>query len=227
MLATRYRDTGRDHWTRSKYESSADKIPQQRMSDSYATSFVTQSEWQGHFGYPQPHGSGTLPPSLERTHDPSDLGYQRSAMEEERAKREAQVTEDEPPPPYADAFQATGVDNRTSARRISEGHASIDIASEPPKASVHLDDRKSPLDTSNRVGESAEQRSDQCGTSASEDQSLMIKDEEDDGIYEEEEGGGGHINRPQTAAERSAARRKMKRFRYDRKFHSTDQTSNR
>jgi hypothetical protein len=74
------------------------------------------------------------------------------------------------------------------------------------------------------VGESAEQWSDQCGPSASEDQNLMIKDEEDDGIDEEED--GGHMNHPQTAAERSAARRKMKRFRYEREFHSADQTSN-
>lgn len=198
------------------------------MSDSYATSFVTQSEWQGHIGYPQPHGSVTLPPSLGRTHDPPDLGYPRSAMEEERAKREAQVKEEEPPTPYAHAFQVAGVGSRTSnSRGISEGHSSIDIAPEPLKASTNLGDGKPPLDTSNRVGETAEKWPDQCGPSAVEDQNLMMKDEEDDAIDEEDEGNGGNMNHPQTAAERSAARRKMKRFRYEQKFHSTDQVSNR
>lgn len=46
-----------------------------------------------------------------------------------------------------------------------------------------------------------------------EDQLLDLKDEEDDGMEEDEEGEQETTGRPLTAAERSAARRKMKRFR--------------
>lgn len=51
-----------------------------------------------------------------------------------------------------------------------------------------------------------------------EDQLLSMKDEDDEGMEDEEEGDPDVSGRPLTAAERSAARRKMKRFRYDLLF---------
>lgn len=218
MLATRYRDTEHDPWPPKKHYFSPQKIPTQRMSNPYAASLPTHSEWQGHFGYTQQHEAVNLPSPFDRTHNPPDLRYPRPTMGEQNLEMDIQVKEESGSPAYPHTAEITSVTGpMKNTPRALEDHASFNIRSGPENTVTAMHSNNLPSPDAPSPVEHTENWSEQCGREASEDQSLDIKDEEDDGIEDEEEGEHDMTAPPMTAAERSAAKRKMKRFRYSRR----------
>lgn len=231
MLVSRQHDSEQNPWSKSKYETPLHKpTSSPRMSHHYDTPLSTQSDWQGQqYSYLPPgdnpiysqsyeHGQAhhgetgsqaqprsaanasgamdidsksdrnTLSPPLRqrRSEDPSGLPTQRRLS----STAELPLT-----PRETYAQQAT---ESTNGRSATPADTSAISTGSNPGSSVS----------------SAEQSSDLPGQAHGDDP-VKQEDDEDELDDDEMDGEGDGITAEMTPAERTAARRKMKRFRYD------------
>lgn len=220
MLATRLQDTG-IHWRFKKTDATYRRPASPRMSDTYATSLSTQPEWPSHYTYPQHGETVTFSHSFERKNDLPNLRVSSSAGDRSNSL-DVQVKEEDDSPLNQHQSRDRGKSPQNKAQSTGlihrQGHHSVfDITR--ASGSFHAE----PPATTNAAGESLEpdQRCSSQGVelSSPEESFLGTKDEDDDVMDDDDlfDGDGDQLHRPQTAAERTAARRKMKRFRYSAK----------
>ena len=193
MLVTRQLDTEHSHWPFSKYDPSPRKPPSPRMSERYDTALSTQSDWQGQYPYSSHGESGTFPLPFGPDND-IDATQSPSAVESAGNALGILVKEEPGSPAGRERLQHSPRSSPVSkATGSARSRSPIPLPlDEPIPASSFGQGNKSP----------------------------SPKDEEDVEFDEEEilEVDGDLSS--QTAAERTAARRKMKRFRYDTALHS-------
>lgn len=215
MLATRHSGTEHDHWPLDKHSSSSQKLPVKRMSESYSAPLSTQSEWQSHFAYSHQDVAVNLPSSFARDHDPSNPRYSKSTMDDKCSQPGiVHVKEERAPSQSSTAVHKSRASPTAQNSRKSEdrnlpriGDRSIPI----PRSTVNYS--PAPVSAVARSGDSREGWSDIGTRSVQEEHGTILKDEDDEVMEDDEDGDDDQATHPMTAAERSAARRKMKRFR--------------
>lgn len=221
MLVTRHGDTENSRWPFRKYESSR-KPDSPRMSDPYDNSLSTQPGWQGQYSsyLGQSETSGF---SFDQGHGASESSQPRSVTGSGAAQLDVQVKREQSSPvAQRSGFDPLGLRRGTIPSPIAEQPelqgdqyttktgSSIHDGSNASAGTPHLSMGSNPPTSVSPAGMGPEHLVRQ----ASQDESLGPLKEEDEEDMEDEdlaEGDMGHI--PMTAAERTAARRKMKRFR--------------
>ncbi|KAI1180814.1 hypothetical protein F4777DRAFT_173800 [Nemania sp. FL0916] len=234
MLVTRRFDTEQNHWS-SKFKTSFHKSTSPRMS-SYDGSLSTQPDWQGHYSFLPPVESSIFGPSFEQassssndndvTSQPRSSGIQNNSLGTHGQTSESSLgsptshhrvldplglrqPKGEPTPQEKPILEGTTCTIKSeSAPEESVTSTEVTqptIGSDPPITAPSTDQD---IHTNFGVGGNAE--------------NMVGKEEDEEVVDDDEIIGDGDIegdgeddtqNPPQTAAERTAARRKMKRFR--------------
>ena len=222
MLVTRHTATEQSSWSISKFENafrkSADRL---RMSNNFDT--VTQSDWQGQYSF--------LPPSDNTIFSQP---YDHVTSSAENAESQAQprtvaAPSDAPKPensPLGHRLDPLGLRQPKQPSPIPE-QPENQGEQYPPKAPELAHEESStstetrgmslgsnPLSSVSSAGQGSE-----TAPSHSGNEGQTIIKEEDEEVVDDEEMIEGEVEgdaqaQPQTAAERTAQRRKMKRFRY-------------
>lgn len=226
MLVSRQNATEQSPWSISKFETpfhkSADGL---RMSNHFDS--VTQSDWQGQYSFlppgdnnlfSQPYDhvtsstdnadSQTQPRSVAATsnsldiepkQEPSPTGHRLDPLGLRQPKQQSPIPE-----------QPENQGEQYAIKAAESAHEESLGSTETPGISM----TSNPLNSVSSTG----QASDIPPSQPANESSSAVKEEEDDVLEDEEmaEGdgeGGDAPAQPQTAAERTAQRRKMKRFR--------------
>lgn len=217
MLATRHYDTNHAPWPlETTHEASSRRPLSPRMSDPYAPSLSTQPGWHGDYSYPQHHEEVGFPHSFDRNHGISQL---RNSEIDREPHSVARVKDEERSPHVQqlgrDIGQSPLVRDMSSGIVHQNQHHRGSLDSESLRESIHIGRNAS----GNIPGVNSEQdlhfRNREASLSAPDERFSILKEEDEEGIDDDEAlDGDGDPLHPQTAAERTAARRKMKRFRY-------------
>ncbi|KAF4987580.1 hypothetical protein FDECE_15382 [Fusarium decemcellulare] len=217
MLVTRQYDTEHSHWPFSKYDPSRNPASP-RMSNPYNVhvELPAPSSWQGQDssaphggnGFPQPFGQRNDEPQLPQSRPP--VGMRGNALgihvrpETNQTHLPAPVSGDQrglpPSEPRQSALPGEGYEARLGTP--VRGNPAV---TEPGTSSLGATVIGS-IPPARQASELLSSQSGQGGMASS------LKDEEEDDL-DEEDMLDGEENPAQTAAERAAARRKMKRFR--------------
>lgn len=230
MLVTRQLETEQNPWSISKYETLFHKSKTSpRMSNSFDVPLSSQSDWQGQYSF-LPPGENTIfaqpydhvttsngnadSQSQPRSADASnvlniesktDSSSLSSPLGHRRSLDPLGLRQPKPPTPIQEQSEQRGdvYSQKASESIHNESLVSTDTAGISLGAS------------SLGSGSSAAQGQDMQGGQSGNEDPLGIKEEDDDVVEDEDmvEGEGDAPNMPQTAAERTAQRRKMKRFR--------------
>lgn len=221
MLATRHYDTNHAPWPIENPNDVASRRPlSPRMSDHYASSFSTQPEWHGDYTYSQQseevgfahpfdrnnHGLPQLRdlPSGSSGKDSNSLERMK---EEESAHHGSHTSRD--PGQSTSRDMSAGLGHQPHHYRESvDSSESLRESIHPGQGgAVHMsgDSSEADLQFQNRGG----------SLPTADERFPTLKEEDEDAIDEDDvlDGEGDQPQQPQTAAERTAARRKMKRFR--------------
>ncbi|KAK6064336.1 Homeobox-leucine zipper protein HDG11 [Seiridium cupressi] len=225
MLVTRQPDTESSHWS-SKYQALLHKPTSPRMSN-FEGPLSSQPEWQGHYSYLPPgepnifaqpfqqvsgpnasNNAATVPP-------PSSVPNAVEASNQSGpGAAKSPVTQSHPIDPQG--LRAPKVESP-----VNEGAESPVVANGIKTESIQEESSESVAPAGptnlNALG-STEQGQEISHVQSGHDDAVLSKEEDDDIVDDDEmldvEGDGEvDMNRPMTAAERTAARRKMKRFR--------------
>lgn len=220
MLATRHYDANHAPWPlENPHEASSRRPLSPRMSDHYASSLSTQPEWHGDYTYSQHSEEVNFAHPFDRnSHGLPQLRDSPSAGNDKEAHNLARVKEEERSPHVQHMGRDTAL---STSRDVSAGtghqpqHHSGSVDSESLRESVHAG-RGSSINASGASSESDAQFRNRGGSLPTPDERFSaLKEEDEDAIDEDEalDGEGDAPQHSQTAAERTAARRKMKRFR--------------
>ncbi|KAK5663109.1 hypothetical protein OQA88_6525 [Cercophora sp. LCS_1] len=226
MLVSRQNATEQSPWSISKYETPFHKSPDSiRMSNHFDS--VTQSDWQGQYSF-LPPGDNNLfsqpydhvtnstdnadsqtqprsvaPPSntldIEPKQEPSPTGHRLDPLGLRQPKQ---------PSPIPEQSETRG--EQYAIKAAESAHEESLASTQTPGIPM----ASNPLSSAPPV----EQTSEIAPTQPANESQSVVKEEDDDVLEDEEmaEGdaeGGDAPTQPQTAAERTAQRRKMKRFR--------------
>jgi hypothetical protein len=220
MIVTRHLDTEQSHWSFSKFET-AYKPPASppRMSNHLETPFSTQPDWQGQYSYLPPGDSNLFSQPFDHANENSEAAQPRSAG----GPVELGV-KDEQSSPLGHRIDPLGLRQAKQPSPIPEQPENQAEVYAPKTAeSVHdeslvstdtpgLSMASNPLSSVSSGGQGSDI---QAGHAVNEGDA--VKPEIDDDVVDDEdmveEDGEGGSSQPQTAAERTAQRRKMKRFR--------------
>ncbi|KAI0471917.1 hypothetical protein GGR56DRAFT_97781 [Xylariaceae sp. FL0804] len=229
MLVTRQFDTEQSHWS-SKFETAFHKPPSPRMS-SYEGQLSTQPDWQGHYAFLPPGENSIFSQSYEQA-------SRSNSNNSSQINNEA--TSQQRPPSVQGAGLDSSRSTGHGALNSPMGHQrSLDpLGLRRPRDETPTREKRDSPDTSyaikaepaheeplssveahgpllNPTSSSAEQVHDTAPGGNVNEEAMVAKEEEDEVLEDDEmvEGEGEASNQPQTAAERTAARRKMKRFR--------------
>lgn len=222
MLVTRHTATEQSPWSISKFETafrkSAEKL---RMSNNFDT--VTQSDWQGQYSF-LPPGDNTIfsQPYEHVTNSTESAGSQAQprtvAAPSEAPKQESSplghrldplgLRQPKQPSPIPEQPEIQG--EHYPPKTTDLAHEESATSTETPGMSLG----SNPLSSVSSAGQGSE-----TGPSHSGNEGQTAVKEEDEEVIEDEEMIEGEVDgeaqtQPQTAAERTAQRRKMKRFRY-------------
>ncbi len=221
MLATRHTATEQSPWSISKFETafrkSADKL---RMSTNFDT--VTQSDWQGQYSFLPPSDNTIFSQPYEHVTSSTDNSGSQAQPRSVAAPLEVPKPENSPlghrldplglrqpkqPSPIPEQPETQGDQYPPKAELA---HEESSTSTETPGMSLG----SNPLSSVSSAGQGSE-----TGPSHSGNEGQAAVKEEDEEVIEDEEmiegeGDGEAQTQPQTAAERTAQRRKMKRFRY-------------
>lgn len=228
MLVTRQSATEQSPWSISKFETVFHKSSESlRMSNNFDS--VTQSDWHGQYSFLQP-GDNTIfsqtyehvPGSTENT---EPQGQSRSVAAPSNASNvEAAKPESSPlghhhsdplglrPPkqPSPTPEQSESQGEQYAQKAAESAHEESVVSTETPGLSL----ASNPLSSVSSGGQGPET----APNPSENDGPSLVKEEEEEVVEDEEmvegEGEGEAPAPPQTAAERTAQRRKMKRFRY-------------
>lgn len=226
MLATRPCDPESSRWAFSKYDPSPRKHLASRMSSSFDTSLSAQQDWQGQYSYLPPDESAVFGQSFDHQNEATAPSRSPRTVEPNQATIDAALKK-EPVSPTEESQDRAGkspVAEKTPAFEISrsnldDGVYTVKRSDQPPEdaaASVDtpaLSMGSTHLSSVSSVGPSCETQTTTAGFNGKSD---PVKEEDDDVVDDDEmlDVEGEQPTRPMTAAERTAARRKMKRFRY-------------
>ncbi|KAI1262454.1 hypothetical protein F5Y18DRAFT_151146 [Xylariaceae sp. FL1019] len=235
MLVSRHFDTDQSHWS-SKFEAAFHKSNNPRMS-SYDSPLSTQPDWQGNYSFIPPGESSIFGSSFEQVsstgNDNDTVSQPRSTSTHNNNPESRQNSTGEWNSPLSRRHTLDPLGLRQS-KAESEARRPSDV-SEPNYTIKSEIDHEEPLRSPAPVSATLEPPSSSGGPQSEQSQIVglgtegtgdvtLAKDEEDEEVVEDEdmlEGDGdgeGEVEdetsaQPQTAAERTAARRKMKRFR--------------
>ncbi|KAI0205369.1 hypothetical protein F4808DRAFT_282292 [Astrocystis sublimbata] len=234
MLVTRHFETEQSHWS-SKFQTAFEKSSSPRMS-SYDGSLSTQPDWQGHYSFLPPVESNIFGQSFDQvsgtgnSHDA--VTHQRSSSaQNDNLSAHGQSTSStlSPSTSHHRIPDALGV-RQSKTESTNQEQASIPGAAYIIKAENVEEESARPNEITQLAIEqnaplsasSAEKNlhatlgignSEEAMVGKEEDDDVMDDDDMIDGDGDGEGEGDDDSNQPQTAAERTAARRKMKRFR--------------
>lgn len=209
MLVTRQCEIGRNTWSSSKLEAIYKDVAPPRMSNFEP--LPTQPDWREQYSpFTLPGDTGILQPSFEQSanSDALDNGQNQQQQNATQSHLEPRhnfdaIQRDVQPSALAEQLDVTSGNSGNQMSTSRRDDSLISTESRPPQ----------PFGT---LGNPTSTGSSQPGTSVNDDNGhLELKEEEDelddDEMIDAEDG----AMPPQTAAERRAERRKMKRFRYN------------
>ena len=207
MLVTRQYDTENSHWPFSKYDPTSRKSTGPRMSSHYDAAVPTPSDWRGQYPYLEQSESSIFSQSFGQNGNDNKSSSSHSATESDSNVLGIQLKE-EPASPRSQMFRSSPLskslsmaqDDADVTRSIGSMRAESPVRSGTYRLSLSLDSAPS-------TGHGSEISS---GLTGPREKSTSPKDE-DEIVFEDDE--GMDVDGEQTAAERTAARRKMKRFR--------------
>ncbi|KAK4127382.1 hypothetical protein N657DRAFT_564825 [Parathielavia appendiculata] len=222
MLVTRHASTEQSPWSISKFETAFRKSAERlRMSNNFDT--VTQSDWQSQYSF-LPPGDNTI------FSQPYDHVTSSTESAESHAQPRTVTVPNEVPKsevsPLGSRLDPLGLRPPKQPSPIPEQPETHEEPYPPPK-SIELAHEESltatetpgvslgsnPLSSVSSAGQSSETAPSHSGNEGQ----AAIKEEEEEVLEDEEmvevEAEGETQAQPQTAAERTAQRRKMKRFR--------------
>ncbi|KAK4645831.1 hypothetical protein QC761_204990 [Podospora bellae-mahoneyi] len=227
MLVTRQSAPEQSSWSIGKFETAFHKSAESlRMSNSYDA--VTQSDWQGQYSFLPPGDNNIFSQSYEHVTgsadhadsqaQPRSVAAPSNALDIEAPKRES-------PPLGHHRLDPLGLRQPKQPSPIPEqpgnqgeqyAQKATESAHEEPLASTETPGMSlgsNPLSSVSSTGQGPEVGPGQPGN-----ESQTVIKEEDEEVLEDEEMIEGDVDgdaqpQPQTAAERTAQRRKMKRFR--------------
>lgn len=234
MLVSRQHDSEPNPWSKSKYETLLYKPTSgSRMSHHYDSPLSTQSDWQGQqYSYLPPGESSIYPQSYEHGQAPhSNAGSQAQP----RSAADASGAMD------IDSKSDRNTLSPPLSQRRSEDPLGLRTQKQLSPTPEHPSERRCDMDTGNVAAESTNEGSmisaattamsmgsNPVSSVSSAGQSSEVgpnhvrnddhvKQEDDEDVIDDDdiEGDGDGITAEMTPAERTAARRKMKRFRYD------------
>jgi hypothetical protein len=213
MLVTRQFDTGRNTWSSRKLEDVFHSAASPRMSNFESLS--TQPDWREQYSpFPLPGENGLLQPSFEQPASPEvsedsrsqqqtgarpPLGHRHSLGPLRQDPQPAPIIERPDSAPGDCGHQLNNTTRDDSLVSTESTALSLESLGSNPLSSVSSAPAQQGALVNNEGG----------------DIQVEIKDEEDDDELDDDEmldAEEGAV--PQTAAERRAERRKMKRFRY-------------
>lgn len=228
MLVSRLSDTEQSQWSYTKFETTYQKpTGSPRMSNQFDTPLSTQSDWQGQYSYLPPSETNIFSQPFEPSNDgaaetsrqqsatngttsgPADVnskGSVSSPVDQKKALDPLGIRSAKPPTPTTENSETQHSDPfahkpTESAPEESLGAANVPSLSMPANALHTVSSTGQPQDAPTMPPTNVEAK------------------EDEDEILEDEEMGGAGVEgaegnpQPQTAAERTAQRRKMKRFR--------------
>lgn len=222
MLVTRHTATEQSPWSISKFETAFRKSTEKlRMSNNFDT--VTQSDWQGQYSFLPPGDNTIFSQSYEHVTSATDNSGSQAQPRSVAASSEVPKSENSPlghrldplglrqpkqPSPIPEQPENQGEQYPPKAAELA--HEESSTSTETPGMSLG----SNPLSSVSSAGQGSE-----TGPSHSGNEGQTVVKEEDEEVIEDEEmvegeGDGEVQTQPQTAAERTAQRRKMKRFRY-------------
>lgn len=229
MLVSRQHDSEQSHWSMSKYETLYHKpASSPRMSGHYDTPLSTQSDWQG-------QQYSFLPPGANPYNQPYGHGQSSSggagSQAQPRSAADASGAMDidsksdsitmSPPLSHHRSVDPLGLRTHRQPSPITEqpenrgemyAQKAAESAHEGSVASVDtaaMSLTSNPVSSVSSTGPASER-----GPSKARSDDMPCKQEEDDDLLDDEDmDGEGDSTHEMTPAERTAARRKMKRFR--------------
>ncbi|KAI5865474.1 hypothetical protein GGS23DRAFT_428788 [Durotheca rogersii] len=227
MLVTRHLNTEQNHWS-SKFETAFPKPTSPRMS-SYDGHLSTQPDWQGQYSFLPPGENSIFAQSFQQvsgSNSSNEVASQRRSSSAHNRTLESanQTTQSSLSPPMGHhrALDPLGL-RQPKAESPGQEPSDVQGPSYAVKAeTAHVESLAStdiqghPLGTSTAgSGPSSGQGQETTSSTAGNEETGVGKDEEDEVLEDDEmgEAEGETSAQPQTAAERTAARRKMKRFR--------------
>ncbi|KAI1635931.1 hypothetical protein F4809DRAFT_419876 [Biscogniauxia mediterranea] len=226
MLVTRQFDTEPSHWS-SKFETALHKPTSSRMS-SYDGSLSTQPEWQGHYSFLPPGENNIFAQPFEQVTGTSNnnetQSQQRSSARNNSLGTPSQASQStgNSPISHQRPLDPLGL-RQPKAETPTQEQSDMQGTAYAIKAESAHDEVLSSAETpgmsleSNPIGSvsSAGQGQDIMSSASGNEEGSLSKEDDDEILEDDEmmEGDGETSAQPQTAAERTAARRKMKRFR--------------
>lgn len=232
MLVSRQQDSEPNPWSKSKYETLLHKPTSgSRMSHHYDSPLSTQSDWQGQqYSYLPPGDSSIYPQSYEHGQaSHSSAGSQaqpRSAADASGAMDiDSKSERNTLSPPLSQRRSEDPLGPRATKQlsptpeHPAEGHCGVDAGKAAAESTqkglvtsagtTAMSMGSNPVSSVSSAGHSTD-----LGPVRNDDH---VKQEDDDDLLDDDDldGEGDGITAEMTPAERTAARRKMKRFRYD------------
>lgn len=226
MLVTRHTPTEQNPWSKSKFETAFHKSAESlRMSNNFDA--VTQSDWQGQYSFLPPGDNNIFSQSYEHvtsssTENADSQAQPRSATAPNILEVEAPKSENSPlghrldplglrqpkqPSPIPEHPENQG--EQYAQKAAETVHEESLASTETPGMSLG----SNPLSSVSSAGQGSEIAPSHTGNEGQ----IIVKDEDEEVVEDEEmiegEMDGEAQPQPQTAAERTAQRRKMKRFR--------------
>ncbi|KAJ2982566.1 hypothetical protein NUW58_g6415 [Xylaria curta] len=235
MLVTRRFETEQSHWP-NKFKTDFHKSTGPRMS-SYDGSLSTQPDWQGHYSFLPPVESSIFGQSFEQAASASNENEAASQNRSSSAQNnnsdahgQASPNTLSPPTGHHRIADPLGLRQPKAEPTTQEQPGISDVSYAIKAETVH----EEPLTSTEAAQQAIEsnpptsvpsaEQNPHAGLSVGGNEEIIIGKEEDEEVADDDDmiEGDGEIegecddempNQPQTAAERTAARRKMKRFR--------------
>ena len=190
------------------------------MSDHYAPSLSTQPEWHGDYTYPQHHEEVNFSHPFDRTHGLSQLRESPSTGVDKDSHSATRVKEEERSPHGPHLGRDLG--HSPLGRDLSTGlvhqpqHNRGSLESESLRESLLAGRGVSTNAPGGNPESDLHFRHRGASVPVHDERFSALKEEDEDALDDDDalDGDGEQSQHPLTAAERTAARRKMKRFRY-------------
>ncbi|KAJ2896405.1 hypothetical protein MKZ38_005589 [Zalerion maritima] len=236
MLVTRQFEPEHNHWSMNKLETIFRQKPptSPRMSSFDATPLSTQPDWQGQYSY-LPPGDNLFSQSYDQNNSSSngnggdhtsttgnnDASSQPRTTAIDSTTTTEVKTEEKDLKPTIDHRDPLGLRKQPSLHSSEPQQQSSQPQQEPyPQNPVEVGPKEESLNCSGAppvgLGQVLEEGQGHDGEAPAGQDDYAIKEDEDDMMDEDDMGDsvdGDGSSQPQTAAERTAQRRKMKRFR--------------
>ncbi|XDG02200.1 hypothetical protein ABKA04_001815 [Annulohypoxylon sp. FPYF3050] len=228
MLVTRHLEPEQNHWS-SKFETAFHKPTSPRMS-SYDSHLSTQPDWQGQYSFLPPGESHIFAQPFEQVTGSSsnnDITSQQrpASAHNSTLDNTSQATQSSIHSPMSHSRILDPLPlglRQPKAESPVQEHSDVQGASYAIKAESAHEESLASTDTQglhlgpSSLGPSSSVQGQETTSGPNRDEESAIGKDDDDEVLDDDEmveGEGETSTQPQTAAERTAARRKMKRFR--------------